>query len=170
MVDIVEISAIITAAGVLVGIVLAYSELRSLRKQRETDVETRQAQLFMQLYDRYQSEEVQRSENEVIYQWRWKDLEDFWKKYGIDTNMEAFTRWDALETYFKGVGVLVGRKLIDPDLVYDLNGPAIIMHWEKFESVIADLRKRYWPHAFEGYEQLYNEMKKREQQKASKTT
>ena len=171
MVDILllqTISVLVASAGLLIAALYYIFQLRHLRRQREIEIETRQAQLFMQLYNHYQGEEVQRSENEVILQWKWKDLEDFWEKYGPETNMEAFTRWDAMETYFKGVGVLMRRKLIDPNLVYDLIGPAIIIHWEKFGPIIVDLRKRYWSHAFEGYEQLYDEMKKREQQLASK--
>jgi hypothetical protein len=96
-------------------------------------------------------------------------LKTFGKKYGPETNVEAFSQWDSLETYIKGVGVLVKRKLIDPDLVRDLMGTSIILHWEKFGSVIKEIRRSHWPHAYEWYEDLYNEMKKREQQLTSKT-
>jgi len=158
-----SISAMVAAAGVLVGVFLSYLELRNIARQRETEVDTRQAQLFMDLYNHYYSKETMRDEDEVIYQWKWKDFEDFWKKYGPETNVEAFSKWDSLETYMKGVGVLVRRKLIDPDLVKDLMGTSIILHWEKFGSVVKEIRRRYWPHALEGLEYLYDEMKKREQ-------
>ena len=161
--DIPSISAMVAAAGVLVGVFLSYLELRNIARQRETEVDTRQAQLFMDLYNHYYSKETMRDESEVIFQWEWKDFEDFWKKYGPETNVEAFTKWDSLETYIKGVGVLVRRKLIDPDLVKDLMGTSIILHWEKFGSVIKEIRRRYWPHAYEWFEYLYDEMKKREQ-------
>ena len=163
MLDIPSISAIVAAIGVLVGVALTYFELRNLVRQRETDVETRQVQLFMQLYDHYYNKDTMKDENEVIFQWKWKDFEDFWQKYGPETNVEAFSKWDSLETYIKGVGVLVKRKLINPDLVEDLMGTSIILHWEKFRSIIKGIRSNYWPHAYEWYEYLYNEMQKREQ-------
>ena len=43
MVDLTEISAVVAAAGVLVGVVLTVQELRHLVKQRQTDLVTRLA-------------------------------------------------------------------------------------------------------------------------------
>ena len=63
--DIASISAVVAAGGVILGVVLAYSELRNLVKQRELDVETRQAELFMQLYDHYYTEDFLGDENEI---------------------------------------------------------------------------------------------------------
>jgi hypothetical protein len=170
LVDITEISAIVAAAGVLVGVAYYILEIRQqtkvrqdLARQRETELETRQAQLFMQLYDHYYDRDTMKDESEIIYQWKWKDFEDFWEKYGVFTNVEAFTKFDSWATYIKGVGVLVKRRLIDPDLVYDLMGTSIILLWEKYGSVIKEIRKRIYPHAYEWCEELYNEMKKREQ-------
>jgi len=165
--DIPSISGIVAAVGVIVGVVLAYSELRSLVKQREIDVETRQAELFMQIYDHYYTEDFLGDENEILFRWKWKDFDDFWQKYGPEKNAEAFNKWDSLQTYFKGVGVLVKMNLIDLDLVKDLMGTSIVLHWEKSGSIIREFRRRYWPHAYEWYEYLYNEIKKREQQPAS---
>jgi len=162
MLDIPSISAVIAAVGVLVGVGFAYLEVRNLAKQRETDVETRQAELFMQIYDHYYREDFLIDENEILFHWDWKDFEDFWKKYGPETNPKAFSKWDSIGTYFRGVGVLVKRKLIDPDLVDELMGTSIILHWEKSGPIMKEFRERYWPHAYEWFEYLYNEMKKRE--------
>jgi len=163
MVDISSISAVVVAVGVIVGVVFAVLELRNLKRQREIEVETRQAQLFMQIYDHYYTEDFLGDENEILFKWKWKDFDDFWQKYGPETNVEAFNKWDSLETYFKGVGVLVKRKLIDLDLVKDLMGTSIILHWEKSGSIIKEFRRRYWPHAYQWYEYLYNEIQEREQ-------
>jgi len=51
-------------------------------------------------------------------------------------------------------------------MVDDLFGNAIRMIWEKLKPVIEEARKRYNPRAYENFEYLYNEMKKREQQTA----
>jgi len=166
MLDIASISAVVAAFGMIVGVVFAVLEIRNLARQREIEVETRQAQLFMQIYDHYYTEDFLGDENEILFKWKWKDFDDFWKKYGPETNVEAFNKWDSLETYFKGVGVLVKRKLIDLDLVKDLMGTSIILHWEKSGSIIKEFRRRHWPQAYQWYEYLYNEMKKKEQQLA----
>jgi hypothetical protein len=54
MLDIPSISAIVAAAGVLVGVVIAVIELRNLVKQRQSD-------LVMRLYSDWGSEEIQKS-------------------------------------------------------------------------------------------------------------
>jgi len=66
-------------------------------------------------------------------------------------------------TYFKGVGVLVKMKLIDLNLVDELMGTSIRLHWEKSGPIMKEFRTRMWPHAYEWFEYLYNELKKREQ-------
>jgi len=66
-------------------------------------------------------------------------------------------------TYFKGLGVLVKLKLIDLNLVDELMGTSIRLHWEKSGSIVGEFRARMWPHAYEFFEYLYNELKKREQ-------
>ncbi|UCB60797.1 MAG: hypothetical protein JSW72_01675 [Candidatus Bathyarchaeota archaeon] len=161
--DIASISALVAAGGVLVGVAFAYLEVRNLAKQRETDVETRQAELFMQIYSHYYKEDFLSDENQILYQWKWKDFDDFWKKYGPETNPESFSKWDSMGTYFRGIGVLVKRKLIDPALVDELMGTSIKLNWEKSGSIVLEFRKRLWPDAYKGFEYLYNEMLKREQ-------
>jgi len=104
-----------------------------------------------------------RNHNEILLEWKWKDFRDFWKKYGPETNIEAFTKWDSMGTYYKGVGVLVKRKLIDLDMVEELMGISIVLQWEKSEPIIKGLRERLnLPQFAEWYEYLYNEMQKRE--------
>jgi len=173
MVDISTISIVIASASVVLAAIYYMLQLKhqakvrqDLARQRETDLETRQAQLFMQLYEHYYKKETMKDESEVIWEWKWKDFEDFWEKYGPFTNVEAFNKWDSLATYIKGVGVLVKRKLIDPDLVKDLMGTSIILHWEKFGPIIKEIRRKYWPNAYEWCEELYDEMKKLEQRGA----
>ncbi len=162
MVDITEISAMVAAAGVLVGVVYYILDLRHQSSMRQTEIETRQANLLVQIYNYYYTEHFLSTENEILFQWKWKDFDDFWQKYGPETNVKAFNKWDSMGTYFKGVGVLVKLKLIDLNLVDELMGTSIRLHWEKSGAVMTEFRKRMWPHAYEEFEYLYNEMKKRE--------
>ena len=164
MLDIPSISAIVATVGVLVGVAFAYLEVRTLVRQRETDVETRQAQLFMQIYDHYYDEEFLRNHTDIFFNWKWKDYDDFMKKYGPNTNPEAFAKWDSLGTYFRGIGVLVRRKLIDLNLVEELMGTSIRLHWEKSGPIIKELRERLnLPQFGDWVEYLYNEIQRREQ-------
>ncbi len=59
--------------------------------------------------------------------------------------------------------VLVKMNLIDLDLVDELMGTSIRLHWEKSGSIMQEFRRRMWPHAYEWFEYLHNEPQKREQ-------
>ena len=162
MVDITEISAVVAAAGVLVGVVYYILEIRHQRSMRQTEIETRQANLFMQIYDHFYDEDFLSKLSEIIYRWEYRDFDDFCQKYGPSTNPEAFAKFDSVGNYFKGIGVLLKKQLIDLDLVDELMGTSIRKYWEKSRSFVIEDR-REWPHSYEGVEYLYNELQKREQ-------
>lgn len=157
MIDITSTSAILAATGVTVGIIIAVLELRNL-------VKARQAELFMNLYDQYNDPVFARNWAVLFYQLDWKDFDDWRKKYGPETNVEVYSLMAALGNYFKGVGVLVNKKLIDISLVEDLMSELLFSYWEKYEPVIKGFREHYkFPTAWKWVEYLYNELKKREQ-------
>ena len=47
------VSVVIAAASVVIGVTGYLQASRTAEKQRQAELETRQAQLFMQLYDRW---------------------------------------------------------------------------------------------------------------------
>jgi hypothetical protein len=161
MLDITEISAIVVALGVVVGVFYYVLDIRHQRTMRQAEIETRQANLFMQIYDHYCSEGFLSKLDEILYRWDWKGFDDFWQRYGPTTNPEAFARWDSVGTYFKGIGVLLEKKLIDLDLVDELLGTGIRKYWEKSKSFVKEARVRDWPHSLEGVEYLYTELQKK---------
>jgi hypothetical protein len=61
--------------------------------------------------------------------------------------------------------MLLRRKLVEPDLIYDLFLVAPL--WEKVKPIVEGLRKQLnEPRAYGWFEYLYNEMRKREQKGA----
>jgi hypothetical protein len=164
MVDIQTVSIAIASAGVFIAAIYYVLQIRHQTKISQTEIETRQANLLIQIYNYYYREDFLNTENEILFQWKWKDF-DFWQKYGPETNVKAFNKWDSVGTYFKGVGVLVKLKLIDLNLVDELMGTSIRLHWEKSGSIVKEFRTRMWPHAYEWFEYLYNELQKREQRR-----
>ena len=147
--DIPSISAIVAAAGVLVGVVYYILEIRQQTKIRQTD-------LIMRLYSSYGSIEFQ----EALWKFmarEYKDFDDYEKQYG-------WTETVVIGTFFEGIGVLLKRKLANIQLVDDLFTTPIRLCWEKMKPIVDDSRK-HWnsPAAYEWFEYLYNEMKKREQ-------
>ena len=155
VVDITEISAVVAAAGVLVGVVFAVLQLRDIAKTRQTD-------LVMRLYSRYGSEGFQKTQEKVGKRLRGEALNshDYQEKYGYGEGV-------AVGTFYEGIGILLYRKLIDIGLVDDLFTAPVNMAWDMMKDSIIEARKEYGqPTVFEWFEYLYNELKKREQQLA----
>jgi hypothetical protein len=153
MVDYQTISIIF--AGISLGIAAIYYSL-NIRHQRET----RQAQLFMQIFDRLNQQETRKQIGEFIYVWEWKDFDDFWDKYGPERNIKDWASFNSFSMYYEGLGVMIKRGLIEPTIVDDVMSGEIIRVWEKFEPVVREWRKRQnWPQLLEWNEYLYNEIK-----------
>jgi hypothetical protein len=130
------------------------------RRSQEHATETRQAQLFMYIYDRWSSREYN-THFFAVRDWEWTDYEDFIEKYGWQNNPDTYYHFSSIGTYFEGIGVLVNRGLVDPTLVDDLISGSVTFFWEKFgESIIKERRRRdNFPQLFEWVEYLYNAIK-----------
>lgn len=61
------------------------------------------------------------------------DSEEFIYTQVQDANPDAWAGFQALISYFGGIGVLVHRGLLDLDLVYDLLSSHVMTVWERFE-------------------------------------
>jgi len=146
-------SIIMAAASVVIALIYYTLIIRNADR-------TRKAQLFMQLYNIYNSVDFQKN-HFYIMSLEWKDFKEYWEKYGPFTNPETNAIIASEGGFFEGIGVLVKRKLIDTTLVDDLMAGNIIGYWEKIGPVVKDIRITLnWPQALEWAEYLYNEISK----------
>jgi len=154
MVDVTEISAMVAAAGVLVGVVYYILDMRNQGKVRQTD-------MVMKLYATFGSTEFQKA-YQMMMKLEFEDWSDYMKRYGENADVSAAHM--TVNVFFEGMGLLVKRKLVGIDLVDDLLSSDILMTWEKMKPLVEGNRKKAArPQAWEWFEYLYNEMKKREQ-------
>jgi hypothetical protein len=87
------------------------------------------------------------------------DYREYLEKY--DGKPEQ-TSLKLLGNYFEGVGLLVYRKLVETDIVFDFWGNLALSLWEGKETLIMGMRKDSGePRMFEFWEFLAKEMKKR---------
>jgi hypothetical protein len=146
--------------------VAAFYYIMTLRNQEKA----RQAQLFMQLYNRFQSIEFHRQFNKLL-EWEFNDFEDFLNKYGRENNPEAYALRGSVGGYFEGMGVLVKRGLIDVTLADDLISGAIMLFWDKFGPIYLEMRERInYPQFAEWTEYLYNQIKPLVEEQHPETT
>ena len=174
MVSFEEIQAayyMVAATGVLIAAVFYMLNLRISRRNQELTLkaleqsakaqqqaaETRQAQLFMQVFNRFHEEEFWRAYYFVMGR-DWKTFED-WDRDRSDPIIGP--RRISVATYLEGVGSLVRRGLLSPDLVATILGGTTVMWWNKQAEFIREFRVRAsYPQYGEGVEYLYNEMMK----------
>jgi hypothetical protein len=133
-------------------------------KEQETlerELETRQAQLFMQVYNRFSEKDFVEAFNHIIYENPpvFKDVEEYDEKY-VKNNPDYDRKVSQVAAYLEGIGVLVQRGLLDITLVDDLISSIVIMYWELLEPLFLAYRVRYdMPQLSEWVEYLYHRVK-----------
>jgi hypothetical protein len=153
-----SVSYIAGALGVCVAASYYVMVLREQRNNTRLTLETRQSQLFMQIY-------TQSLSRDFIQQWYkakdfdYKGLDDFGKRYSIDANPEFFLSFISIGNYLDGLGVLVKRGMMDIRLISDMMGSKAAWWWRFFEPYIRDTRMEgNAPDFFASAEFLVNEM------------
>ena len=162
MVDITEISAVVAAAGVLIGVVYYVLDMRNQARARKTD-------LVMRLYSTLSSKEFQEAWYK-IWNLEFRDYNDFEKKYGsITAETPANIAFSVVFNFFDGIGVLLNERLIDIDQTFDLFSEWVAITWEKMRPAVEGFKKQHeremprLKKSFQWFEHLYNEMQKQEQ-------
>lgn len=163
----------IQAAGILVAVVYHIMTLRNTRKNQQMQLETRQAQLFMQLFDRWSDPSFAKIYGEYRYKTCAKAHNDPSEicKIAVRALFESFDPdvWIPIQTlaqYFEGISILVQKKLIDIDMVERLLSGRIVWYWDSTEPFIKYVRERIDdPTMYREIEILADEMKNRAKNK-----
>ena len=143
--------------GVIAGFTYYVLTVRNSQRMQKMTLETRQAQLFMQIYSQWNSMEMGRNYQRIM-DMEWTDYDDFLEKR--DANIESKTGFRTVARFFEGIGVLVHRGLIDVTFVDDLMSGATMRYWEKLAPTVKEARIRdNWPQLVEWIEYLYNQIK-----------
>jgi len=154
--DITQISAVIAAAGVLIGVLYYALQMRHQEKIRKTD-------LVVSLYSTWVTKEFSEA---TLKTWNLdsEGYDDFVRKYGpwfSDTEVYADLRM--VGNFFELLSILLSTGLVDFDMVLMTFGIAIEKTWKKLEPLIGGGRKAYGPYLYYNFEYLYNRVKERQQ-------
>lgn len=151
--DVSTVSVLIASASVVAGAIYYMLETKHQRIERQTESILRLSPWFS-----LTAKEIQEAINNVCSV-EYTDYEDYLEKYGGKPEQ---TSLKLLGNYFEGVGLLVYRKLVETDIVFDFWGDLALSMWEENEALIGDMRKNSGePRMFEFWEYLAKEMKKR---------
>jgi hypothetical protein len=158
VVDIQTISIAIASTGVFLAAIYYILQLRHQKKMRQTDLLVRIAPWL-----NMSSIELQQAVIKTLNT-EYKDYDDFLKKYGkLHSDKPEQTAILAVLNYLEGIGILVRRKLVDIDLVYDFWSGDITTLWEKLKPIVEGEKRKWNYPLLLNSEYLYNEVKKREQ-------
>jgi hypothetical protein len=156
MVDAQTIGVVVTATSVTVAAIYYIMTLKAQQTNMKANLETRQAQMLMNLYERWNEPRFQNTWMEIVY-WKYRDFDDFNEKFGRTSNPEAYGKFMLIGTFFEGLGVFVKKGLLDAALVDDMMSVYVITWWETFEPFIMGVRKmRSLPTFYEHVEYLYS--------------
>ena len=154
LLNLVDISIISAALGVLAGVINSIFASRRAERQRQTEIETRQAQLFMQLMDKCTSKEG--IENfRALDRATWSSYEE-WLELRRD-DVEYDTAYRRISTICNSTGALLREGLLNVRIIALVATRMIIVYWKKHEDVIHNFRERRNDRSYRvEWEYLYN--------------
>ena len=181
--DIQTATIVITGIGVLIAAVSQIYTNRQANQQRAIELknqeltlhaqhqalETRQAELFMQLYNRWSSPELVNAYIVSRYQIQDDELKQLIDHFLTaplrdERSIEIFKHQQVMNLFFEGLGMLVKKQLIDINIVEDLLKQRFIWFFERMTPFIIQTRQGLRdPTMFSNMEYLYHELKQREQ-------
>jgi len=161
--------------GVIAGFTYYVLTVRNSQRMQKMTLETRQAQLFMQLYNQWTNPALASSYGNVRYNERYNawdsNAEAFQEQLFEPFDVEMWRDHHILVNFFEGVGVLVREGFIDINLVEKLLSRRIIWCWEYIQPWVPyDRKKMNDPNEYGSLEYLYNVMKQRQQLQAPVST
>ncbi len=123
-------------------------------KSQEHQLETRQAQLFMNRYQEYNTPEFLRAV-ETYFKISYKDYDEYDLKYRSD--LETDVQIMKVYSYMEGLGVLVREGYIGIRLIALYISSDIMVTWEIIKPMAYEFRKRNdYPRYLIEFEYLYN--------------
>jgi len=162
MVELDTMLSLLQTVSIIIGVFYYIMTLQNSNKNQqltlkaqEQAVETRQAQLFMNIYGQMANKEAQ------LY---YLDLQKIemnghkdWNKLKEDREMFSVLGW--YFSFYAGMGVLIEEGLIDIRLVAKMMSGNIAWFWRKYRDGIYDVRAHNrWPRFNIMIEYLYNQI------------
>lgn len=168
MIELGMIRDLVAIFGVIAGFSYYVLNVRNAQKTRELSLkaqeqalETRQTQIFMQIYQRLNLEETYKLWAELV-NLEISDYDEYLQKYDSSVNPAHFGKRAQIWYSFNTIGALLRQGIIGLDFVHQVQlASMVIVMWEKWENIIREIRVREnQPDMWEGFEYLYNEMKR----------
>lgn len=156
MAQIENLPLILTGLGLTASILYYTMTLRNANKTQQLQLETRQAQMFLNIYSKVNSNEAHHNEFEIM-KLELKTADDYLALYDDKVKYSALNWY---MSFYEGMGVLVRQNLVDIALVSQMMSGGIIWFWERYRDAFIDCRIRMnWSRFMIELEYLYERVK-----------
>ena len=152
---------VLTGIGLMASILYYASILRNANRTQRMQLETRKVQLFMNIDATRGSPEFQKLFYRVTFLDEWKDIDDYFVKYGPENNLDAYSEHSFIWGRCDTLGFLLKKNVIDLSYFDDLLKASVLAAWNKFEPVINATRVRvHQPNLWNQFEYLADAIRK----------
>jgi len=162
MVQIEYLPIVLTGLGLTASILYYTMTLRNANKTQQNQLETRQVQMFMQIYHSYQSPEYRKASN-ILNLNKFESIEEFLQIYDPSNpdNIETSDALLTIITYYEGLGSLVKEGFLDIRWIALLMAGDTRKTWERLDPIIDEVRESFdYPRFASEMQYLYNELMK----------
>jgi hypothetical protein len=152
MIDLSTFSIIVASIGVIVGVVYNVISIQHQNKLKQME-----SLIKLSPWLNMSADEVQDAVTQVC-SLKFRDYDDYLEKYSGKSEQ---IKLKILGNYFEALGILVHRKLVNADVLYDFWGSIILSTWEDVLPIVEGMRRNSRDESvFVFWEHLYNELKK----------
>jgi hypothetical protein len=157
--------------SLVIGIVYYLTIMRNNQKSQKLQLETRKAQLYIQLFLRITSEEFTKKSLDLL-KMPIGDISEFMERHISGPESTLHAKLFSMFWHIDGLGYMMSQGLIDPEMVYNFGGGfAQVWHWKKWEPLILRMRElRDEPEFLKWFEYAADEMMKIRQEKGLSET
>jgi len=156
MIELSIIRDLVAIFGVIAGFSYYVITVRANQRNQQNQLETRQAQLFWNIYDKFETRENSERFLNILTR-KFESVEEFNEKYGLENNPEAYHDMMYYANLFEGLGVLVRDGLVNIRLVALMMSGGVKRYWELYYPVFVAYREEWsWPRSFIELEYLYD--------------
>jgi len=158
MVELSVVRDLVAIFGVIAGFSYYVIVVNNTRKNQQLQLETRQAQLFSQFMFQFFTTEFIKQYFD-LFEMDWDDYDDYWKKYSLFSNPDAYCYRHRLHEMLNLLGTYVKNDLIEVHLINQSIGGVVVRIWPKWRNIIEHERLHmYTPNYMEDFEYLYHEV------------
>jgi len=147
LVNVIELSAILSAVAAALLTIFALDQLRHMEKHRNVEIS-------MKLFEWGENERLRKAFKWIEKEFQFEDYEKYKAQEEADEEVSDYPY--LVTAFFEQVGFLVEKKFVDLDVIDDRLGPHIVSNWKKLEPWIMTLRKEKYDDTFgEHFQRLY---------------